>query len=1660
MRRTKRISQPLDLIMGYSFRLLGVIHAALIYLLAGMSFAWSQGSTFVVEEYMVHDGEQGVAELAGQTTYRFYLELNDPDDFVSAVYGGDTAPMTLSLDAPMFNSPFATGSTAGGILPIVVDYFPEVAYDSWVTIGLESSPSGGGEADVSALQSEEQPFLQNFVAGSPTDGDGFVVDDELGGAWFLLSGTPNGYAGEDLKVLVMQVTTSGVPSGTLNAQIIPADPALDAEQVQQGFNGTDVWDLMPSAAYPGCTDPAACNFDESATEDDGSCEYGTCAGCTDVWACNFDPNATEEDGSCDYLACAGCTDAAACNYDPEAIYNDGSCEYASCENLGCTFSNACNYDPEATVNDGSCEYSSCAGCTDMDADNYDPTATLDDGSCAFNGCLNPLACNYDPTANTSDGSCEYTSCIGCMDSTACNFDSTYTISDPADCQFAEEGYDCAGGCLFDADGDLVCDEFEVLGCTDGEAENFNSLATEDDGSCVYALSGCTNPLACNFNPDATSSDGSCDFTSCIGCMEVEACNYDAAYTTADNASCLFAEEFYDCSGDCIGDNDGDGICNELEVIGCTDAMALNFDANATDNDGSCEYPASCHDSAACNYEAYEGYCIEVEPFVVHDGFVGESDLTGFVTYRIYALCENQDDFVSAVAGDDVNPSFVHTTTSFFQHEAGGVLGQSVNPLVFPFIPDAAYDSWVTIGLESAAEGDAGESGISILEGLDPWVEPFELGGSLEMSDDLGGVWYILNGASNGVAGEDLKVLLGQFTTDGNLDGQLYVQFFENGDGMDGGFNKMIGLQDACGLPSFAGCEYPEVAYDCDGVCVADDDGDGVCNELEIEGCTDPEATNYVADATDEDGSCDYFVDPCLDDIIPPVFTFVPADSTVQCDQAMPTTMATAEDECDETVQVMFVDGPIEFVYDCPPYNYLCTRTFFATDDAGNQAQAIQMISVADTLAPEILNLPAAEIWINEQEGEEIPTPFIAVQDACDGNAQWSSADETVVQSGDTVTYHRTYTTFDACGNEADWTQTIHVIIAIEGCTDAAACNFNPAATNEDGSCTYAGEFVDCDGLCLNDSDGDGVCDELEIGGCTAPTACNYDEAFTDDDGTCDFCSCEEDEILSFGLEIDTIAVHDTGSMAGMITYRMFVTTILETDFVSAVYGNDEDTLLLAAESGWHQDEMGSHLAQGINLDLIGSFPQLAYDSWVTIGVDGPAADTENSVNAVGSSGPEGWVSQFESGNDLVMDDEVGGSWFILNGGSNGVAGDDLRVLIAQVTTLGGMHGQLNVQVFNGGDNTASSLHQFQFDGTTWTNPPVFPNACGCLDSEALNYDSEAEYDNDSCAYPVLGCTDTAACNYDEIATDDDGSCTYPEPALDCAGDCLLDADSDGICDEFEVPGCTDTSAINFDGLATDDDGSCVYCTITAAASVSDVSCAGEADGSLEISVQGAYPDSSEITYQLLPQDLIQTDSVFAGLSGGAYVIIVADESGCEAVLELVVEEPDPLLALLDNVTGSVPDAEEGSISVSITGGVGPYVFSWIQLDGAFISDEEDITNLNPGTYQLVVTDSNGCSTTSFEIVVESIVSVAELLDSDIRVFPNPAHDFVQVTLPMNQEFSQLDWYDMQGKLMASRVIVPHENVFKLDVSDWSNGLYVMRIKATNRIIQKKIKVVR
>ena len=103
--------------------------------------------------------------------------------------------------------------------------------------------------------------------------------------------------------------------------------------------------------YPGCIDPSACNYEPQANQDNGSCVFpnypcddlnpstsndsynfdcfcegilDNIAGCTDPSACNFNPSATQDNGTCTF---PGCLDPTACNYNSSAGCTDGSCLY-------------------------------------------------------------------------------------------------------------------------------------------------------------------------------------------------------------------------------------------------------------------------------------------------------------------------------------------------------------------------------------------------------------------------------------------------------------------------------------------------------------------------------------------------------------------------------------------------------------------------------------------------------------------------------------------------------------------------------------------------------------------------------------------------------------------------------------------------------------------------------------------------------------------------------------------------------------------------------------------------------------------------------------------------------------------------------------------------------------------------------------------------------------------------------------------------------------------------------------------------------------------------------------------------------------------------------------------------------------------------------------
>ena len=66
-----------------------------------------------------------------------------------------------------------------------------------------------------------------------------------------------------------------------------------------------------------------------------------------------------------------------------------------------------------------------------------------------------------------------------------------------------------------------------------------------------------------------------------------------------------------------------------------------------------------------------------------------------------------------------------------------------------------------------------------------------------------------------------------------------------------------------------------------------------------------------------------------------------------------------------------------------------------------------------------------------------------------------------------------------------------------------ACNYNPDAdVNVLETCEYPDAFSDCDGNCNGDYDGDGVEECAEVSGCASESANNFNPLATNDDGSC------------------------------------------------------------------------------------------------------------------------------------------------------------------------------------------------------------------------------------------------------------------------------------------------------------------------------------------------------------------------------------------------------------------------------------------------------------------------------------------------------------------------------------------------------------------------------
>lgn len=276
------------------------------------------------------------------------------------------------------------------------------------------------------------------------------------------------------------------------------------------------------------------------------------------------------------------------------------------------------------------------------------------------------------------------------------------------------------------------------------------------------------------------------------------------------------------------------------------------------------------------------------------------------------------------------------------------------------------------------------------------------------------------------------------------------------------FTTCVEMTTSCqyfGCTDSAACNYDPNAVEDDGTCAYEIDGCGVCggDESTCSGCTDSAACNYDPDATIEDGGCFY----------------PPAGSTCDCEYTAGFTVnlaagETAEQTLEASGYVTGLDVTLNFI-DTPIDNSWANEMMVGL--TAPDGTCLQYGGYNLTLGCPSAGLWPAD-WNTSNAGTYTATAVFA--EPISGVGEWTITILNSWASSDGASYDTDITFIGLCEG----------LPATLGCMDSTACNYNPDATVDDGSC----EFTSC-------------------AGCTDDGACNYDVTATLDDGSCEYASC-------------------------------------------------------------------------------------------------------------------------------------------------------------------------------------------------------------------------------------------------------------------------------------------------------------------------------------------------------------------------------------------------------------------------------------------------------------------------------------------------------------------------------------------------------------------------
>jgi hypothetical protein len=221
------------------------------------------------------------------------------------------------------------------------------------------------------------------------------------------------------------------------------------------------------------------------------------------------------------------------------------------------------------------------------------------------------------------------------------------------------------------------------------------------------------------------------------------------------------------------------------------------------------------------------------------------------------------------------------------------------------------------------------------------------------------------------------------------------------------------------------------------------------------------------------------------------------------------------------------------------------------------------------------------------------------------------------------------------------------------------------------------------------------------------------------------------------------------------------------------------------------------------------------------------------------------------------------------------------------------------------------------------------------------------------------------------------------------------------------------------------------------------------------------PITDDCTGQLLEVNIITTGGTapytieaLDQTNGVLYVVTDANECTLEAFLEL-----DIIVNVLQIsnavITNSDAGLNNGIVDIEINGGIPPYTFSWIDPNGNVISTNEDLTNVGPGDYIVLVLDANGCVVESQTYTVDEISATIDL-DGDnqkLLLYPNPVVENISIEY-VGKVANGLSVFDKHGRLIYHTTQQNPKQ--KINMGHFASGLYIVKADFGEEIVVKTI----